>query len=57
MSHRVSARFEKPVVCELEFKRLLAADTNHGSAFSNDNRPSERICSPRYRKFHCGEGR
>jgi len=31
-----------PVGCELEFKPLLAADTNHGSAFPNDTRPDER---------------
>ena len=34
------------VGCELVFKPLLGADTNHGSAFPNDNRPSERSFAP-----------
>ena len=43
------------VGCELEFKLLLVADTDHSSAFPNDNRPAERFCGPRYRMFHWGE--
>lgn len=31
---------------ELQFKPLLVADTNHGNALSNDNRPSERSYGP-----------
>ncbi len=34
------------VGCELEFKLLLAADTNHGSVFPNYNRPGERPYDP-----------
>ncbi len=32
------------VGCELLFKLPLVADTNHGNAFSNDNRPGEQPC-------------
>ena len=38
----IDERIRAAVGCELEFKPLLAADTNHGSAFPNDNRPGER---------------
>jgi len=31
-----------PVGCELEFKLLLAVDTNHGSVFPDYNRLGER---------------
>jgi hypothetical protein len=34
------------VGCELVFKPRLGADTNHGSAFPNDNRPGERSFDP-----------
>ena len=35
-----------PVGCELVIKLLLGADTNHGSVFSNDNRPDARSFDP-----------
>ncbi len=34
------------VGCEIEFKPLLAADTNRGSALANDNRPGEQPHDP-----------
>jgi len=43
------------VGCEIVFMPLLATDINHGSAFSNDNRPSEPPYGPRYRFFRRAE--
>ena len=50
-SDRLNDRFRRrrPVGCELQFKPLQVAEINHGSAFSNENRPGERAYVPFYR--------
>jgi len=47
LRHEYSGRHqERAVGCELVFKLLLGAGTNHGSVFPNDNRPGERPFDP-----------